>query len=80
MCIRDRTSSKRLQEKKKEGYHFACYQDFTHILDVSTKIDTIDTSNLFDYLMVTGYKAKDASVIEKEELSTIKKIFFRKAG
>ncbi len=74
------TSSKRLQEKKKEGYHFACYQDFTHILDIPAKIDTIDTSNLFDYLVVTGYKAKDASAIEKEEPSIIKKIFFRKVG
>lgn len=74
------TNSKRLQEKKKEGYHFACYQDFTHILDIPTKIDTIDTSNLFDYLIVTGYKAKDVSAIEKEELSTIKSIFFRKVG
>lgn len=72
------SSSKRLQEKKKQGYHFACYQDFTHILDIPTKISTIDTSNLFDYLMVTGYKAKDVSTIEKEEPSIIKQIFFRK--
>lgn len=72
--------SKRLQAKKKEGYHFVCYQDFTHILDISSKIDSLDTSNLFDYLMVTNYKEKDITNIEKEETSIIKKIFFRKVG
>lgn len=72
------SSSKRLQEKKQKGYRFACYQDFTHILDIPTKISTIDTSNLFNYLMITGCKAKDVSTIEKEELSIIKQIFFRK--
>lgn len=71
-------NSKKLQEKKQEGYHFACYQDFTHILDIPVKISTIDTSNLFDYLMVTGCKAKDVSTIEKEEPSVIQQIFFRK--
>lgn len=72
------SNSKKLQEKKQEGYRFACYQDFTHILDIPTKISTIDTSNLFSYLVVTGCKAKDVSTIEKEEPSIIKQIFFRK--
>lgn len=74
------SNNKGLQKKKKEGYHFVCYQDFTHILDIPTKINTIDTSNLFDYIVITGYKAKDATTIEKEELSVAKKIFFRKVG
>lgn len=73
-------NSKRLQEKQRTGYHFACYQDFTHILDIPTKIDTIDSSGLFDYLIVTGYKDKDTSTIEKAETSIIKKIFFSKEG
>lgn len=71
-------SNKHLREKKKLGYQFACYQDFTHILDIANKINTIDASGLFDYLIITGYKAKDVSTIEKEEPSIIKEIFFRK--
>lgn len=73
-------SSKTIQEKKKNGYRFVCYQDFTHIVDISSKIDAIDTSNYFTYLMVTGYKGKDYATIEKEEPVNIKAILFSKEG
>ena len=70
--------SKKLLEKKQAGYHFACYQDLTYILDIPTKVDTIDSSNLFSYLMITGYKAKDLPIIEKQEPTIMKKIMISK--
>ena len=72
------TNSKRLIDMKNAGYQFVCYQDFTHILDIPTKIATIDTSKLFNYLVVTKYKAKDKLTIEKEEPSIMKQILFSK--
>lgn len=73
-------ASKPIQEKKKEGYQFICYQDLTHIIDIPNKIETIDTSNYFNYLMITGYKPKDFSTIEKEEPTNMKGILFSKEG
>ena len=73
-------TSKTIQEKKKEGYQFICYQDLTHIIDIPGKIEAIDTSNYFVYLMITGYKQKDFSIIEKEEPVNMKGILFSKEG
>lgn len=73
-------NNKTLKEKKKEGYRFVCYQDFTYITDIPTKVDTIDTSNLFDYLMVTNYKEKDYQTLTKQEPSNMKKVLFSKEG
>ena len=72
--------SKKLLQKKEEGYRFACYQDMTYILDIPSKIDAIDSSKLFDYLMITGYKAKDLPTIEKQEPSIMKTILISKEG
>lgn len=73
-------NSKYLQNKKKEGYHFACYQDMSHINDIPTKIQTIDTSGYFDYLVIKEYKAKDLATIEKEEPTIMKAILISKEG
>lgn len=73
-------ASKPIQEKKQEGYQFICYQDLTHIIDIPNKIETIDTSNYFNYLMITGYKPKDFAIIEKEEPTNMKEILFSKEG
>lgn len=73
-------SSKKNQAKKKEGYHFVCYQDFTYINDVATKIDSIDNSNLFDYLMITKYKPKNYQELVKQEPTNMKEILFSKEG
>ena len=40
----------------------------------------IDTSNLFDYLMVTSYKDKDFKEFENIEVTTMKGILFSKEG
>ena len=73
-------SNKTIQEKRKEKYKFICLQDFTHINDIPTKISNIDTSNLFDYLMVTSYKDKDFKEFENIEVTTMKGILFSKEG
>ena len=73
-------ASKTIQEKRKEKYKFICLQDFTHINDIPTKINNIDTSNLFDYLMVTSYKDKDFKEFENIEVTTMKGILFSKEG
>ncbi len=73
-------NNKTLKEKKKEGYHFICYQDFTYITDIPTKVDNIDSSNLFDYLMITNYKEKDYQTLTKQEPSNMKKVLFSKEG
>ena len=73
-------ASKTIQEKRKEKYKFICLQDFTHINDIQTKINNIDTSNLFDYLMVTSYKYKDFKEFENIEVTSMKGILFSKEG
>lgn len=71
-------NNKTLIEKKKSGYHFVCYQNLRYINDTPTKIDTIDATKLFDYLMITDYKGKDKELIEKQEPTNMKAILFSK--
>ena len=73
-------NSKTIQEKHKEGYQFACYQDFTHITEIGEKIDSIDASLWFKYLIITGYKSKDLQELEKQEPVNIKAVLFSKEG
>ncbi len=42
-----------------EDFHFACIQDFSHINDVYTKVDTISKDGIFDYTIVSDCKYKD---------------------
>lgn len=73
-------NNKSIQEKHKEKYKFVCLQDFTHINDIPTKISNIDAANLFDYLMITAYKAKDFKEFENIEVTSMKGILFSKEG
>ena len=73
-------SSKTIQKLKQLNYQFACYQDFSRINDLGTKLDTLDSSNIFTYLIITGYKEKDYKDLEKQEPTNIKKILFSKEG
>lgn len=73
-------NSKAYQEKQKKKFQFACLQDFTHINDIPAKIDSIDTPNLFSYLIVTGYKGKDLQELQKQEPVNMKAILFSKEG
>ena len=73
-------NSKTYQEKIAEGYRFACYQDFTYINDIPAKIDAIDSSKMFCYLVVIGYKMKDYEQLQKIEAVNMKAILFSKDG
>ncbi len=43
----------------KYKFSMACNQDFSHINDVKDKLGNIDMSNVYDYIIVSNYKAND---------------------
>lgn len=65
---------------KKYNYSLACIQDFSHINDVSNKLNNIDTGNVYDYVIVSSYKTKDLNDIMKYTCINLKGILFDKEG
>lgn len=63
---------------KKYGFTLACIQDFSHINDVSNKLNNIDTWNIYNYVVVSLYKTKDLDVIMKYSCVNLEGILFNK--
>ena len=59
-----------------EDFHFACIQDFSHINDVYTKLDTISKDGIFDYTIVSDYKYKDRDFFLQFESDAMKVLVF----
>ena len=59
-----------------EDFHFVCIQDFSHINDLSKKIESIEKEGIFDYIVVPDYKYKDKDYLLEYEGKTIKVLLF----
>ena len=64
--------------RKYPHFSFACCQDLRYISDVSGKLATLDTSGLYDYLVIEGYKPKSLEEIQKYACVVVRDILFRK--
>lgn len=72
------SASRFITEKYKEQYHFACYQDFTYINDYNAKFTNIENAQVFDYIVVTGYKDKEYEWLKKYTPAVVKEVLFSK--
>lgn len=72
------TANKIITAKKSAGYQFACYQDFTYINDYSMKMTAIESAQVFDYIVITGYKDKEFEWLKKYTPTIVKEILFSK--
>lgn len=59
-----------------EDFHFACIQDFSHINDISKKIESIEKEGIFDYIVIPDYKYKDRDYLLEYEGKAIKILLF----
>lgn len=71
-------ASKLITDKRKENYSFACYQDFTYINDYNAKFTNIENAQVFDYIVVTGYKDKEYEWLQKYSPVSVKEVLFSK--
>lgn len=63
---------------KKYGFSIACIQDFSHINDVNNKLNSLDTSNIYDYVIVSFYKSRDFDTFMKYTCINLEGILFNK--
>lgn len=69
------SNNKSYLEKYSE-YHFACLQDLSHINDINVKLNTIENTNFFDYIVINGYRDRDKDFIDKYEPTIARQILF----
>ena len=62
-----------------ENYNKGIYEEDIFNTE-EEKIDSIDASLWFKYLIITGYKSKDLQELEKQEPVNIKAVLFSKEG
>lgn len=62
--------------EKYSSYHFSCLQDLSHINDVTLKLNNLEATNFFDYIIINDYKHKDKAELDKYETTFVKKILF----
>lgn len=63
---------------KKYSFSIACIQDFSHINDVNNKLNSLDTSNIYDYVIISFYKSRDLDTLMKYTCINLEGILFNK--
>ncbi len=65
---------------RKYNFSLACIQDFSHINDVNNKLNNLDSSNIYDYVIISNYKSRDLDDIVKYSCVNLEGILFSKEG